>query len=78
MCFLNYSQNFFTQSLALYTSLVFFMLLSEAIVDIGKPDSIFLVTFLVDEFSGLVLQPSIFSIIHSRSAKITRGASADF
>ena len=37
------------------------MPLNEDIVGIEKP-------FAVDEFSGLFLHPSIFSIIHSRSA----------
>ena len=44
------------------------MLLKEDIVDIEKPDGICLLTFVVDEFSGFFLHPSIFSIIHSRSA----------
>ena len=44
------------------------MLLNEDIVDIKKPEGICLPTFVVDEFSGLFLHPSIFSIIHSRSA----------
>ena len=44
------------------------MLLKEDIVDIEKPDGICSLTFDVDEFSGLSLNPSIFSIIHSRSA----------
>ena len=44
-----------------------FMLLSEYIVDIEKLDSIFLLTFVVDEFSGLILDASIFSIIYLRN-----------
>ena len=44
------------------------MLLKKDIVDIEKPDGICSLTFVVDEFSGLFLHPSIFSIIHSRSA----------
>ena len=44
------------------------MLLNDDIVDIEKPDGICLLTFVVDEFSGLFLHPSIFSIKHSRSA----------
>ena len=44
------------------------MLLTENIVDIKKPDGICLLTFVVNKFSGLFLHPSIFSIIHSRSA----------
>ena len=33
-----------------------------------KPDGIFSLTFDVNECSGLFLHPSVFSIIHSRSA----------
>ena len=44
------------------------MLLNEDIVNIKKPDGICSPTFVEDEFSGLFLHPSIFSIIHSRSA----------
>ena len=40
------------------------MLLNENIVDIEKPDGICLLTFVVDEFLGLFLHLSIFSIIH--------------
>ena len=57
------------------------MLLKEDIVDIGKPDWICLFAFVVSEFSGLFLHPSIFSIIHSRSAinsMIINGALPDF
>ena len=43
------------------------MLLKEDIVDIEKPEGIFSLTFDVDEFSGLFLHPSIFSIIFSKS-----------
>ena len=52
-CSLKNSQNFFRQSLPLYTSSLFFMLLNEGIVDIEKPDGICSLTFVVDEFSGL-------------------------
>ena len=44
------------------------MLLSDDIADIKKPDGICFPTFVIDEFSGLFLHPSIFSIIRSRSA----------
>ena len=44
------------------------MLLTEDIVDIEQADGIFLLAFVVDEFSGLLLHPSIVSITHSRSA----------
>ena len=67
-CFLNNWQNFFMQSLPQYTSCLFSLLLNEDIVGIEKPDGICSFTFVVDEFSGLFLHPSIFSIIHSRSA----------
>ena len=43
------------------------MLLNDYIVDIEKPDGIFSPTFVVDEFLGLFLHPSIFSIKHLRS-----------
>ena len=48
--FLKNSQNFFIQSLPLYTSCLFPMLLNEGLI------------------LGLFLHPSIFSIMHSRSA----------
>ena len=48
------------------------MLLNKDIVNIEKPDGICLLTFVVDEFSGLYLHPSIHPLIltvaHSRSA----------
>ena len=40
------------------------MLINEDIVDIEKADGIFLLTFGVNEFSGLFLHPSVFSITH--------------
>ena len=43
------------------------MLLNEDIVEIEKSDPICLLTFVVDEFSGLFLHPPTFSIVHSRS-----------
>ena len=54
------------------------MLLNNGIVDIEKSDGISLPTYVVDEFSGLLLHPSIFSIIHSRSAYIVNSALPDF
>ena len=56
------------QSLPLYTSYLFSMLLNYDITDFEKPDEICLLTFVVDEFSKkkIFLRPSIFSIIHSR------------
>ena len=44
------------------------MLLNDDIVDLEKPDGLCSLTFVADEFSGLFLYPSIFSIKHSRSA----------
>ena len=44
------------------------MFLNDDIVDIEKPDGICSINFDVDEFSGLFLYPSAFSIKHSRSA----------
>ena len=44
------------------------MLLNEDIVDIEKSDGICFLTFVVDQFSGFFIDPSIFSITHSRSA----------
>ena len=67
MCSLKDSQNFFIQSLPVYKSFLFYMLLNDDIVDIEKSDGICSLTFDVDEFSGLFLHPSIFSIKHSRS-----------
>ena len=43
------------------------MLLNEDIVDSEKPDGICLLAFVVDDFSGLFLHSSFFSIIHSGS-----------
>ena len=40
------------------------MHLNENIVDIEKPDGIFLRTFVVDNFSGLFLHPLIFSLLY--------------
>ena len=42
--------------------------LNDDIVDIKNPDRICSVIFVVDEFSGLFLHLSIYSIKHSRSA----------
>ena len=55
------SQNLFMQSLLLYRSSLFSMLLNDDIVDIEKPDGLF-----SGLFSGLFLHPSIFSIKYSR------------
>ena len=71
-CFLNNSQNFFMKSLLLYVSCLFSMLLKSYIVDIEKPDGICSLSFDVDEFSGLFLHPSIFSIMHSSDCNWSR------
>ena len=52
------------QSLRLYISFIFSMLLNKDIVDTEKPDGICSGTFFVYEISGLLLHPSNFSIIH--------------
>ena len=54
------------------------MPLNDNILDIKKPDGICSPTSSTDEFSGLSLHPSIFSITHSRSAEIINGALSDF
>ena len=41
------------------------MLLNDDTVDTEKLDEVCSPTFVVDEFSGLFLHPSIFSIKHS-------------
>ena len=50
------------QSLPLYTSCLFSMLLNDDIIDIEKPDEICSPTSAVNEFLELFLHPSIFSI----------------
>ena len=50
---LKVSQNFFVQSLLLYTSCLFSMLLNNDIVEFEKPDGIYLLTFVADEFLGI-------------------------
>ena len=57
-------QNFFLQSLPLYASCLFSMLLNDNIVDIEKSDGICSPTFVVDELSGLFLHASVFSMKH--------------
>ena len=52
---LKHSQNFFIQSLPL---------LNYDVVDIEKPDGIWLPTIVMYKFSGFFLHPSIFSIKH--------------
>ena len=50
--------------LPLYTLCLFTMPLNDNVEDIEKPDGICSPTFVVNEFSGLFLHPSIFSIKH--------------
>ena len=69
----NFHKVFFMQSLPLYISCSF-MVLNDDTVDIKKPDVIFSYTFVVDEFSGLFLHPSIVSVKHSRPTKLTNCA----
>ena len=78
MCSLKDSQNFSMQSLPLYTSCFFCMILNDNVVDIEKPDGICSPTFVVDRFSALFSYSSIFSTKHSRSAHIINGALSDF
>ena len=63
-CSLKYSQNFFMKSLYLYIPCLFSMLLNDDVVDIEKPDKI----FVVDEFSKLFLHQSSVFFKDSKSA----------
>ena len=54
------------------------MLLNEDIVAIEKSDGVCLLTFVVDEFSGLFLHSPIFSTIHSKTASIINGVLSNF
>ena len=56
------------ESLPVYTSWLFLILINDKIVDNANPDGIYSTTFVVGEFAGLFLHPSIFSIKHLRSA----------
>ena len=78
VCSFNNSQNLFVQSLPVFTLHLFSMLLNEDLVGIEKPEKISSLTFVIDELSELFLHLSIFSIIHSRSAKIMNSALSDF
>ena len=53
-------KNFFIQSLPLQIPCLVSMLLKEDIIDIEKAHGICSLTFVVGEFSGLFLHPSIF------------------
>ena len=48
--------------------MLLFYVLNDNILDIDKPDGIGLLNFVVNEFSGLFLHSSIFSIKLLRSA----------
>ena len=62
------SQNFFMQSLTLYTLWLFSILFNDNIVDIEKPDGTCSISFVVDTLSRLFLHLYIFPIKHSRFA----------
>ena len=66
------------QSLPLYTSCLFSILLNEDIVSIERRDRICSLILVVDEFSGLSLHPSGFSIMHLRFALIINGTLSSF
>ena len=58
VCYPKDSQRFFMQSLPLYTSYLFSMILIDDILDIEKTDGTCLPTFVVDEFSGYFIHQS--------------------
>ena len=75
------SKNLFIQSLPNYTSWLFYMLLNDVHVDIEKTDrcsGICSPNFAVDEFLGLFLDASDFSITQSVSAKLINPALSYF
>ena len=78
VCSLKNSQNFFMQSLPLYTSCLFSYASKEKYCRHWKVWWNMFAYFVVDKFSGLFLNISIFSILHSRSAQIINGALSDF
>ena len=53
---------------AIFSSVYIMLIYMFANEDIEKPDEICLLTFVVDEYSGLFLHPTVFHIIHERSA----------
>ena len=57
--------------------LIFFLLLSNDVVDIRNSNGITSPTFVVDDFSELFLHQSIISIKDSRSESIINGALSD-
>ena len=77
-CSFKDSQNVFVQSLPLYTSCLFSMLLNDDIVETEKSDRMCSLIFAVEEISALFSHLSIFSIQHSRYALIMNGALSNF
>ena len=59
-CSLKDSQNFLMQSLPLYRSCFVSMLLNDDIVEIERPGRACSLAFVMNEFSGLFLHPSMF------------------
>ena len=55
-CSLKDSQYFFIQSLPLYTSCLYFMLLNDDILGIDKPDGIYLLSFVVPSCTHLIFR----------------------
>ena len=56
------------ESWPLYTLYLFSIFLNDDIVDIEKPNKIFSLAFVVNNFCGFFLHPSVFTIKDSRSA----------
>ena len=59
------TQNLFLKFLPLCTPCLFSNFLNEDIVEFVKPDRICSLTFAVDEFSVLVLYPTVF-LLHNQ------------
>ena len=57
-CSLKDLQNFFIESLLLYTSCLYSMLLNEDVVDIEKPNGTCSLTLVKDEFSVFLIHES--------------------
>ena len=57
------------QSSSLNETCLFFISLIDNIADIERPDEIFLSTFVLDNISGLFLQPSIFLLKSQKELK---------
>ena len=58
------------QSWPIYTLWLFIHYSHDDTTAIEKLDGICSLTFVVDEFSGLLLHPAFFSMKHSRSAQV--------